>query len=101
MTTEELQELRPGDRLHVNPVSPCPPGPWLNEQAIFIGFVEQPETGIPFMVVTGLPLGWDGVETQRPHLRVISIEQVIGRLRDDERIELLRRHLRQFARAFA
>lgn len=101
MTTDELRELRPGDRLMVNPTTPPDKGSWLNEQAIFVSFMEQPETGIPFAVVVGLPPGWDGIETESPHLRVIATEQIVGRLREAERFELLRRQLRQMARVLA
>lgn len=101
MTSEELLELRPGDRLLVNPASPCPPGPWLAEQAIFVAWLTDEASGIPVLMVCGLADGWDGQPNLPLGLRAVWQQNVLGRCSEDDRIELLRRRLRQMARVLA
>jgi hypothetical protein len=99
MTDDELRELRVGDRVLVNPTSPPSVTESQPEQAIFVAFAGHPETGVPFMVVAGLPDGWDEQPNLAFNLRAIGLEQLLSRVHEVERIEILRKRLRAMAAA--
>lgn len=101
MTTEEMLALRPGDRLLVNPATPPDEGPWLTEQAVFVAWHTDKASGIPVLMVCGLGDGWDGGRNLPFGLRAIWQQRVLKRLSEDDRIEILRRRLRQMARVLA
>lgn len=101
MTRDELLELRPGDRLLVNPRTPPDEGPFLTEQAVFVAWHVDQTSGIPCAMVCGLADGWDGQPNLPLGLRAIWQQNILSRLRDDQRIEILRRRIRLLARELA
>lgn len=100
MTTEQLHELRPGDRVLVKaaygldqPPQAVPP-----VEATFVTFAQEPENPRPWVIVCGIPDGWADEDNGVFGLRVLWPEQLLGRVTEDERIERLKERLRFMAK---
>lgn len=95
MTTEQLRDLRAGDRVLVSPPGDLgqPPRALAPAEAVFVSFASDDRTPTPWAVVCGLPDGWADAHTEPLGLRILHLGQILKRLSDDQRIERLRERL--------